>query len=65
MLIMQQAGGQAVNIQFKREGRLMHDPIWQKEMAAKSMCRPDAFLIRSIGGKKGSLVRNKNRVVKI
>ncbi|MCU0350730.1 MAG: hypothetical protein MUF43_07870 [Flavobacterium sp.] len=65
MLIMQQAGGQAVNIQFKREGRLMHDSAWQKEMAARSMSRPDALLIRSIGGKKGSQVRNKNRVVKI
>jgi len=65
MRVMQQTGGQAVNIKFKQEGRLMHDPLWQKEMAARSMSRPDALLIRSVGGKKGSQLRNKNRVITI
>lgn len=63
MLSMQQSGGQAVNIQLKREGRLMHDSAWQKEMARRSMARPDALEIRSVAGKKASVVRNKNRVI--
>ncbi len=64
MRAMQQAGGQAVNRQFKQEGRLMHDPEWQREMGRRSMARADALQIRSEGGKVGNRKRHKNRTVR-
>lgn len=63
MRSMQQAGGQAANSQFRRDGRLMHDPVWQKEMARRSMARPDALETRSAGGKVGGRKRNENRII--
>lgn len=65
MRAMQQAGGQTVNIQFKQEGRLMHDPQWQREMSRRSMARSDALQIRSEGGKKGGRKRQENRIVRV
>lgn len=63
MLAFQQAGGQAANVIFKKEGRNMHDPEWQKEMAARSMARPDAREIRSVGGKIGNRISRSNKTV--
>lgn len=65
MRSMQQAGGQAVNAQFKKEGRLMHNREWQKEMARRSMARPDALETRSRGGKTASQKRHKDRIVRV
>jgi len=64
MRAFQQAGGQAVNRLLKQEGRVMHDPNFQKEMAARSRARPDALEIRSSAGKKGSRVRHRNVTVR-
>lgn len=64
MRAMQQAGGQAVNVKFKNEGRLMHDPEYQREMARRSMARADALEIRSQGGKKGGKKRQANRILR-
>jgi len=64
MKAFQQAGGQAVNRLFKEEGRLMHDPNFQKEMAKRSMARPDAREIRSIAGKIGNRKRHQNVTVR-
>lgn len=60
----QQAGGQAVNQIFKKEGRMMYDSSFQKEMAARSMARPDAYEIRSVAGKKGNRKRHQNVTVR-
>lgn len=65
MRAMQQAGGQAVNLKYKEEGRFMHNSDWQKEMAKRSMSRSDALQIRSEGGKKGGRKRHENRVVRM
>jgi hypothetical protein len=65
MLAMQQAGGQATNAILRSQGRIMHDPNWQREMAARSMARPDAREIRSAAGKKGIRTRHANRTVVI
>lgn len=65
MRAMQQAGGQAVNVKFKKEGKLMHDPEYQREMARRSMARADALEIRSQGGKKGGKKRQANRILRI
>lgn len=65
MLAMQQAGGQAVNVQFKNEKRLMHDPAYQLEMARRSMARTDALETRSQGGKKGGKKRQANRILRV
>nr|QQY84810.1 hypothetical protein [Chaetophora lobata] len=63
MLAMQQAGGQASNAILRSQGRIMHDPNWQKEMAARSMARLDARKIRSVAGKKGIRTRHANRTI--
>lgn len=63
MKAFQQAGGQAVNRIFKKESRLMHDPVFQKEMAKKSMARLDARQIRSSAGKIGNRKRHQNVTV--
>ena len=65
MTLMQKAGGQAVNVKFKKEGRLMYDPECQAEMAGRSMARPDAREIRSKGGKKGGTKRQENRIIRV
>ena len=62
---MQTLGGQAVNVIFRREGDMMFNKEYQKEMAARSMARPDALEIRSKGGKKGAITRNTNRVISV
>lgn len=61
---MQKAGGQVVNLKFKREGRMMYNSEFQKEMAKRSIARPDAREIRSDAGKKGNRKRHQNRTVK-
>lgn len=63
MKAFQQAGGQAVNKIFKKEGRLMHDPEFQKEMSKRSMARRDACQIRRKGGKIGNRKRHQNITV--
>lgn len=65
MRAMQQAGGQAVNVKLKKEGRLMHDPQWQKEMAKRSMEKDNAKQTRSEGGKKGGRKRHENRILRV
>lgn len=64
MRAMQQAGGQAVNKIFKEKKQRMHNQEFQKEMARRSMARPDARQIRSEGGKKVARVRHQNRTVR-
>ena len=64
MKAMQQAGGQAVNVRWKRERRLMYDPEFQREMARRSMARSDAREIRSRGGKVGNSRRHQNVTVR-
>lgn len=64
MRAMQQAGGQAVNLRWKREGRLMYDREFQKQMGQRSMARPDALEIRSRGGRVGNLRRHRNVTVR-
>lgn len=61
---MQQAGGQAANFFFKRQGRLMHNNEFQREMARRAMVRPDARQIRSEDGKKGSRKHHQNITVR-
>ena len=65
MNIMQKIGGQVVNIKFKQEGHMMFSSTWQKEMAARSMARPDALEIRSKGGRIGGTRRQVNRIVRV
>lgn len=65
MRAMQQAGGQAANVLFKERGMLMHDPEFQKEMARRSLERPDALQIRSAGGKRGNFIRHQNVTVRV
>jgi hypothetical protein len=60
----QQAGGQAVNRLLKEKGSMMFDSSFQKEMAKRSMARPDARAIRSAGGKKGNQKRHQNVTVR-
>lgn len=60
----QQAGGQAANRIFREEKRQMFDPEFQREMARRSIERPDARAIRSEGGKKGNRVRHQNVTVR-
>lgn len=54
MAILQKLGGQAANKRFKARGELFHNPEYQREMARRSMERPDALEIRSAAGKQGA-----------
>ncbi len=49
---------------LKENGTNFYSADWQKEMASRSMARPDARDIRSKGGKKGGTTRNLDRVIK-
>lgn len=58
------AGAKKTHDIQKRKGTTVYSPEWQKEMATRSMARPDARKIRSEGGKKGGKIRNLDRVIK-
>ena len=45
---------------LEAEGKNFWDPEFQKEMAKRSLARPDALELRSKGGKIGGKNRNKN-----
>jgi hypothetical protein len=56
-------GAEASHIVQKEKGKNFWDPIFQKEMAKRSMERPDALETRSIGGKKGGRNKSRNDVI--
>jgi hypothetical protein len=56
-------GAKATNAIQKQKGTTVFSVDWQKEMAARSMARPDALEIRSKGGKVGGVTRNLDRVI--
>lgn len=58
------AGAKATHEIQKENGTTVYNDEWQKEMAARSMARPDAREIRSKGGKKGGKTRNLDLVIK-
>nr|AWI68513.1 putative HNH homing endonuclease [Pediastrum duplex] len=64
-LAMQQAGGQAVNVKLKAEKRCMHSIDFQREMAQRSIAKPDAKETRSKGGKLGARKAHQNKTVRI
>jgi hypothetical protein len=57
-------GAEATHKIQKAKGGTVYDPEWQKEMATRSMARPDALEIRSKGGQVGGRVRNQDLVIK-
>lgn len=57
------AGGFATQQILRQEGRTVYDQNWQREMAQRSMQRPDALQIRSEGGRRGGRQRNINRII--
>lgn len=54
MAILQRLGGKAANEGFKARGELFYNSEYQREMARRSMERPDALEIRSAAGKQGA-----------
>ena len=63
LISWRRAGGFATQQILRQEGRTVYDPNWQREMAQRSMQRPDALQIRSEGGRRGGRQRNRNRVI--
>lgn len=62
--IWRSLGTRATNAITKANGATVFNSEWQKEMATRSMARPDALEIRSKGGKVGGVKRNLDRVIK-
>jgi hypothetical protein len=62
--IWKQLGAEKTHLIQKQNGTTIYSIDWQKEMAARSMARPDALEIRSKGGKVGGRTRNLDRVIK-
>lgn len=62
--IWKQLGAEKTHLIQKQNGTTLYSIDWQKEMAARSMARPDALEIRSKGGKVGGRTRNLDRVIK-
>lgn len=61
--LWRQLGADTIHNILKNEGITFWDSDFQKEMAKRSMARPDALEIRSKGGKVGGRNRNLNRVI--
>ncbi len=62
--IWQVLGAKASHRVQEAHGKNMWDNNFQKEMAARSMARPDALEIRSAGGKIGGRKRNEGIAIK-
>jgi hypothetical protein len=61
--VWRKLGAEATHCLLKLQGRNFWNSEFQKEMAVRSMARPDALLTRSAGGKIGGRTRNLNRVI--
>lgn len=57
--LWRQAGARAVNEIERAKGSTVFNNEFQKEMARRSLARPDALEIRSKGGRIGGKTRNK------
>jgi hypothetical protein len=62
--IWKRLGAKATHKIQKEKGTTVYSADWQKEMAARSMARPDAREIRSKGGRIGGFARNIDRIIK-
>lgn len=62
-IAMLRAGQQAMVAGLRREGRMFFNPEWQREMANRSMARPDALETRSQGGRTARALQNRGRVI--
>lgn len=62
-LLWQQAGALATNELMRERGATVYDQEWQREMARRSMARPDARQIRSAGGVIGGRNTNIGRAI--
>jgi hypothetical protein len=54
----------AVHAILKEKGATFYSSEWQKEMATRSLARPDALEIRSRGGRIGGINRNLGIAIK-
>lgn len=62
--IWRQAGGHATQRLLRARGSEFYDRDYQREMARRSMARPDALEIRSAGGKVGGRNTQIGRAIK-
>lgn len=62
--IWRKLGAEATHRIQKKNGTTVYNADWQREMAARSMARPDALETRSRGGKVGGRTRNRDRAIK-
>jgi hypothetical protein len=62
--IWRRAGAYASHAAQKANGSTFYDSEFQREMAYRSLARPDALQIRSEGGTVGGRNRNKGRAIK-
>lgn len=61
--IWRKLGAVTVNALMKEQKKTFWDPVYQKEMAARSMARKDAREIRSRAGKVGGTQRQRGRAI--
>lgn len=58
-----QAGGYATQRLLRARGSQFYDPVYQQKMGRRSLARPDALEIRSVGGKKGGRNSQIGRII--